>query len=208
MSDPKTTSTSTNENIKFYSTHAFLQKKLSENNGCLTKSDFKELQLMLNQYNALSPIIAYKKAVGDFCILDISLKQFRNQDVGNSRIIFNEGLKNGYKVNIKKYDSFNKLIGNSAYTNRKITIEPQYPTIPNFCEKLKRDIPSKQLIYAGTMVPKRSKIIISSILTDGPTPYNNAKSQTINLMHTFYKDENNKKRLLQVAENYNDLSFS
>jgi hypothetical protein len=61
MSDPKTTSTSTNENIKFYSTHAFLQKKLSENNGCLTKSDFKELQLMLYQYNALSPIVVYKK---------------------------------------------------------------------------------------------------------------------------------------------------
>jgi hypothetical protein len=40
MSDPKTTSTSTNENIKFYSTHAFLQKKLSENSGCLTNSDF------------------------------------------------------------------------------------------------------------------------------------------------------------------------
>jgi hypothetical protein len=203
MSDQKTNPTSTNETIKFFFTHAFLMNTLLNNNGKLTKNDFKNLLFILYNYNAPSPIVKYQKAVSDFSILDISLKQFLKKKVGNAKIVFNEGLEYGYKVDIKKYNTFNKLIENPNYSNTKIKNEPQYPTIPIYCKQLKIDIPEKQLIYAGNVVPNSSKIFISSSISEGPTPYTDSKSVTVNFLHIFYTDENNKKRIIQVTEEFN-----
>ena len=113
-----------NRNTKFNYTHAFLTNKLNETCGILNLSDLKELQDNLKHQMSFGPSNSkykYKLDNSNFSIINMSLSDFEDKALGDSKILYDEQLEYGFKIDIQNSNSntFNKLILGKYSSNVK-----------------------------------------------------------------------------------------
>ena len=113
-----------NRNTKFKYAHTFLANKLNETCGILKLSDLKELQDNLKRQMSFGPSNSkykYKFDNSNFSIISMSLSNFEDKALGDSKILYDEQLEYGFYINIHdiKSNTFNKIISGNFPPNVK-----------------------------------------------------------------------------------------
>ena len=192
-----------NAEVKFGYAHNILSKMLAENNGVLKKKNLKELRKMLNKYVSFGPLgskYVHTPNSANFSVFDMNVTDYENKQIGDSRILFHEDLQYGYNVDLSDNDSntLNKIMsnpltapllfyGNTSNVYKDLTAE-------NICMKLRdNDLPG-HLTNAGK-APSNPKIIVCQ-----DDKIVNSNKQTVKIMFVFYKNENNKMRVLLIVQ--------
>ena len=179
-----------NTNTKFNYTHTFLANKLNETCGILKLSDLKELQDNLKCKVSFGPSNSkykYKPDNSNFSIINMSLCDFEDKVLGDSKILYDEQLEYGFNIDLENNNSntFNKIISGKYPSN-----------IKQICA-FQRDFSLKEIIQNVKKISANSKIIVTEdVLLNS--------SINVKLMFVSYKNHNNKKRVLFIRQEFNN----
>ena len=168
-----------NGNTKFNYTHGFLTKKLNETFGILKLSDLKELQDNLKCQVSFGPSNSkykYNFDNSNFSIINMSLSDFEEKALGDSKILYDEQFEYGFNIDIQN---------NNSNTLNKIILGKYSPNIKQQICAFQRDVYLKGIIQNINKIPSSSKIIVTEDLIN---------NINVKLMFVSYKNRNNKKR--------------
>ena len=144
-----------NGNTKFNYTHAFLSNKLTENCGVLHASDIKELIKKLEVFVSFGPLNSkYKYNLNDsnFSIINMSLSDFEGKVLGDSKILYDEQLEYGFKIDIQNSNSntFNKLIlGKYSSNVKQMCISQRDVLLKEIIKNIKKIGKIYHVVYPG-----------------------------------------------------------
>ena len=173
-----------NGNAKFNYTHAFLANKLNQTSRILKLSDLKELQDNLKRHVSFGPSNSkykYKSDNSNFSIINMSLSDFEDKALGDSKILYDEQIEYGFNIDIQN---------NNSNTLNKIILGKYSPNIKQLCA-FQRDVRLKGIIQNVKKIPSSSKIIVT-------------EDVNVKLMFVSYKNHKNKKRVLFVRQEFNN----
>ena len=151
-----------NDDIKFISAHNFLTETMIQNHGVLKVCDIKKLQQMLNNYVAFSEPSSSKYAYdmmngNGFFAYQMSVSQYKNKSVGDSKLLVDNMLSLGYRIDLtkKENDTLNKIIKNTSLASRTIA----GLSAGQLCNIIKNTWVPEHLTNSGN-VPSKPKIVI------------------------------------------------
>ena len=167
-----------NGSTKFSYIHNFIVNILKQNHGVLSVCDIKELRTNLKNFVSYGPITSKYKYNSDddsnVSIINMSLCDFEDKALGDSKILYDEHLEYGFKIDIQNDNSntLNKIISG------------QYPpNIKQVCA-FQRDVSLKGIIQNLKKIPSSSKIIVTEDIL---------LNSSINVKLMFVSYKNNKK---------------
>ena len=96
-------STNNNQTTKFNYIYAFISNKLNVICGPLHTNDIKELLNDLKNFVSYYPLNSNHKVstVSNFGILDMSLSDFKNKKLGESKIMYDDVLQHQFSIDIE-----------------------------------------------------------------------------------------------------------
>jgi hypothetical protein len=180
-----------NSTLKYHTAHIFLMNKLHESNGVLRKSDKKQLAHILDSYVAFGPPgsdFSYDLGNDIFQAYDMSISEYKNREIRKSRIVVDDVLQYRLNVNIKKYNTLNKVeLNSNSNSNSRV--------IKKYIEQMEERYSS--ILENAGKPPLRSKILAVS-KTVGVSSLSQIVRRA-NMLFVFYKTTENIKRVMIVG---------
>jgi hypothetical protein len=165
--------------------------KLHESNGVLRKSDKKQLAHILDSYVAFGPPgsdFSYDLGNDIFQAYDMSISEYKNREIRKSRIVVDDVLQYRLNVNIKKYNTLNKVeLNSNSNSNSRV--------IKKYIEQMEERYSS--ILENAGKPPLRSKILAVS-KTVGVSSLSQIVRRA-NMLFVFYKTTENIKRVMIVG---------